>query len=317
MYIFLDEIQEVNAWERAVALLHESLDCDIYITGSSTKLLSGELAALLAGRYVEIRVYPLDLEEYLSFAAANGEEKNLSQQEHFANYLHFGGLPGIHLMKWDGGRIMQYLHDVYSSVLLRDVIARNKIRDTALLESIVLYLMDNVGNTFSAKTISDYLKNSGRRLSTEMVYTYLHALESACLVYKVPRFDIRGGRTLETQDKFYLVDLGLRYAVRGVRDDDISGTLENAVYLQLLRRGGSVNIGKQDTLEVDFVANREDERIYIQVCHVLTPENMEQEFRPLEAISDNYEKVVLSTDTLRVNRGGIRQKNIIDFLLTP
>lgn len=161
------------------------------------------------------------------------------------------------------------------------------------------------------------MKNSGRRLSTEMVYTYLHALESACLVYKVPRFDIRGGRTLETQDKFYLVDLGLRYAVRGVRDDDISGTLENAVYLQLLRRGFSVNIGKQDTLEVDFVANREDERIYIQVCHVLTPENMEQEFRPLEAISDNYEKVVLSTDTLRVNRGGIRQKNIIDFLLTP
>ena len=151
MYIFLDEIQEVNAWERAVALLHESLDCDIYITGSSTKLLSGELAALLAGRYVEIRVYPLDLEEYLSFAAANGEEKNLSQQEHFANYLRFGGLPGIHLIKWDGGRIMQYLHDVYSSVLLRDVIARNKIRDTALLESIVLYLMDNVGNTFSAK----------------------------------------------------------------------------------------------------------------------------------------------------------------------
>lgn len=151
LYIFLDEIQEVNAWERAVALLHESLDCDIYITGSSTKLLSGELAALLAGRYVEIRVYPLDLEEYLSFAAANGEEKNLSQQEHFVNYLRFGGLPGIHLMKWDGGRIMQYLHDVYSSVLLRDVIARNKIRDTALLESIVLYLMDNVGNTFSAK----------------------------------------------------------------------------------------------------------------------------------------------------------------------
>ena len=316
VYILLDEIQEVNAWEQVINSLRVDFDCDIYVTGSNAKLLSGELATLLAGRYVEIQVYPLDFGEYLDFAAQNEDEARLSKQEHFANFLRFGGLPGIHQMKWEESRVMQYLHDIYNSVLLKDVIARNKIRDTALLESIVLYLMDNVGNTFSAKTISDFLKSQGRKLSTETVYNYLKALESAFLIHKVVRFDIKGKRILETQEKYYLADLGLRHAVMGYRDNDIAGILENTVYLELLRRGFSVNIGKQDVAEVDFVANRADERAYIQVCYVLTPENTEREFSPLEAISDNYEKLVLSTDTLlRINRGGIRQKNIVDFLL--
>lgn len=316
VYILLDEIQEVNAWEQVINSLRVDFDCDIYVTGSNAKLLSGELATLLAGRYVEIRVYPLDFEEYLDFAAENADEAKLSKQEHFANFLRFGGLPGIHQMKWEESRVMQYLHDIYNSVLLKDVIARNKIRDTALLESIVLYLMDNVGNTFSAKTISDFLKSQGRKLSTETVYNYLRALEGAFLIHKVVRFDIKGKRILETQEKYYHADLGLRHAVMGYRDDDIAGILENTVYLELLRRGFSVNIGKQDVAEVDFVATRADERVYIQVCYVLTPENTEREFSPLEAISDNYEKLVLSTDTLlRINRGGIRQKNIVDFLL--
>ena len=265
---------------------------------------------------MEIRVYPLDFEEYLAFAAENEDEAKLSKQEQFANFLRFGGLPGIHQLKWDEDRVMQYLHDIYNSVLLKDVIARNRIRDTALLESIVLYLMDNIGNTFSAKTISDFLKSQGRKLSTETVYNYLKALESAFLIHKVVRFDIKGKRILETQEKYYLSDLGLRHAVIGYRDNDIAGVLENTVFLELLRRGFSVNIGKQDVAEVDFVANRADDRLYIQVCYILTPENTDREFAPLEAISDNYEKLVLSTDTLlRVNRGGIRQKNIIDFLL--
>ena len=316
VYILLDEIQEVNAWEQAINSLRVDIDCDIYVTGSNAKLLSGELATLLAGRYVEIRVYPLDFGEYMDFAAENEAEAKLSKQEHFANYLRFGGLPGIHQMKWEEDRVMQYLHDIYNSVLLKDVIARNKIRDPALLESIVLYLMDNVGNTFSAKTISDFLKSQGRKLSTETVYNYLKALESAFLIHKVVRFDIKGKRILETQEKYYLSDLGLRHAVMGYRDSDIAGILENTVYLELLRRGFSVNIGKQDVAEVDFVANRCDERVYIQVCYVLTPENTEREFSPLAAISDNYEKLVLSTDTLlRINRNGIRQKNIVDFLL--
>ena len=316
VYILLDEIQEVDSWEQVINSLRVDFDCDIYVTGSNAKLLFGELATLLAGRYVEIRVYPLDFQEYLDFAAENPDEASLTQQEQFANFLRFGGLPGIHQMKWEESRVMQYLHDIYNSVLLKDVIARNKIRDTALLENIVLYLMDNIGNTFSAKTISNFLKSQGRKLSTETVYNYLRALENAFLIHKVMRFDIKGKRILETQEKYYLSDLGLRHAVMGYRDNDIGGGLENTVYLELLRRGWSVNIGKQDVAEVDFVASRTDERLYIQVCYVLTPEDTEREFAPLEAIPDNYEKLVLSTDTLlRINRGGIRQKNIIDFLV--
>lgn len=316
VYVLLDEIQEVTSWEQVINSLRVDFDCDLYVTGSNAKLLSGELATLLAGRYVEIRVYPLDFQEYLDFAAANPEEAGLSQQEQFANYLRFGGLPGIHQMKWDEERIMQYLRDIYNSVLLKDVIARNKIRDTALLENIVQYLMDNIGNTFSAKTISSFLKNQGRKLSTETVYNYLRALESAFLIHKVVRFDIKGKRVLETQEKYYLSDLGLRHAVLGYRDNDIAGALENTVYLELLRRGYEVHIGKQDVAEVDFVADHREERLYLQICYILTPENTDREFAPLEAIHDNYEKLVLSMDTLlRINRGGIRQKNLVEFLL--
>lgn len=316
LYILLDEIQEVAAWEQVVNSLRVDFDCDLYITGSNARLLAGELATLLAGRYVEIRVYPLDFKEYLDFAAANEAESNLSAPEQFANFLRFGGLPGIHQMKWEEARITQYLHDIYNSVLLKDVIERNRIRDTALLESVILYLMDNIGNTFSAKTISDFLKNQGRKLSTETVYNYLKALENAFLIHKVTRFDLKGKRMLETQEKYYLSDFGLRNAVLGYRDNDISGLLENIVYLELLRRGYTVAIGKRDTAEIDFVANRREERLYLQICYVLTPENTEREFAPLEAIPDNYEKIVLSTDTLlSVNRGGIRQKNIVDYLL--
>lgn len=316
IYILLDEIQEVEEWEKAVNSLRVDFDCDIYITGSNARLLSGELATLLAGRYVEIHVYPLDFKEYLDFAAANTEESRLSIQEKFANYLRFGGLPGIHQMKWQSKPLMQYLTDIYNSVLLKDVIKRNNIRDTALLESIALYIMDNIGNTFSAKTVSDFLKNQGRKLSTETVYNYLKALEAAFLIHKVSRFDIKGKRLLETQEKYYLSDLGLRHAVMGYRDNDIAGMLENVVYLELMRRGYSVNIGKQDSAEVDFVADKGNDRLYVQVCYVLTEENTEREFAPLEAILDNYEKVVISTDSLiSFNRGGIKQKNILDFLL--
>lgn len=316
LYILLDEIQEVDGWERVVNSLRVDFDCDIYVTGSNARLLSGELATLLAGRYVEIRVYPLDFKEYLDFAAGNEVEAKLTRQEQFSHFVHFGGLPGIHQIKWEESRIMQYLNDIYNSVLLKDVVARHKIRDTELLERIVFYLMDNIGNTFSAKTISDFLKSQGRKLSTETVYNYLKALESAFLIHKAARFDIKGKRILETQEKYYLADIGLRHAVKGYRDNDIAGVLENIVFMELLRRGFSVKIGKQNGAEVDFVADRTDERLYIQVCYMLTPENADREFAPLEAIADNYEKLVLSADTLLpVNRGGIRQRNIIDFLL--
>ncbi len=315
LYILLDEIQEVIDWEKAVNSFRVDFDCDIYITGSNARLLAGELATLLAGRYIEIRIYPLSFTEYLEFAKTNEKEANLSIQEHFANYLKFGGLPGIHQMKWEEDLLTQYLSDIYNSVLLKDVIERNKIRDTALLESIVHYLMDNIGNTFSARTISSFLKSQGRRLSTETVYNYLKALENAFLIHKVPRFDIKRKRLLETQEKYYLSDLGLRHAVIGYRDNDIAGVLENVVYLELLRQGYSVNIGKQGVAEVDFVAQKKQDRIYIQVCYVLTEDNTDREFSPLESIADHYEKFVISTDSLmHFNHNGIRQKNILKFL---
>jgi len=316
LYILLDEIQEVDEWEKAVNSFRVDFDCDIYITGSNARLLSGELATLLAGRYVEIRVYPLSFAEYLDFANANAENSKQTPQEHFSDYLRFGGLPGIHQMKWEEPLIMQYLADIYNSVLLKDVIQRNSIRDTALLESIVVYLMDNIGNTFSAKTVSDFLKNQRRRLSTETVYNYIKALENAFLIHKVPRFDIKGKRILETQEKYYLSDLGLRHATIGYRDNDIGGVLENVVYMELLRRGYTVSIGKQEVAEVDFVADKTDDRLYAQVCYVLTEDNTAREFGPLLAIADNYKKVVLSTDSLiNFNKDGVRQENIVEYLL--
>ncbi len=316
LYLFLDEIQEVESWEKVINSVRVDYDCDIYITGSNARLLSGELATLLSGRYIEIPVYPLSLSEYLEFAKTNGNEVGLSNERHFSNFLRYGGLPGIHEMKWDNAVLLRYLTDMFNSVLLKDVIKRNNIRDIDLLEKVVLYLMDNIGNTFSAKTISDFLKSQGRKLGTETVYTYIKALESAFLIHKVPRFDIKGKRLLETQEKYFVSDLGLRHATIGYRDNDISGMLENVVFLELLRRGWTVHIGKQGSCEVDFVATRTDEKLYIQVCYVLTEDNTDREFEPLETIDDNYEKIVISTDSLiSFNRNGIRQRNIIEFLL--
>lgn len=316
LYLFIDEVQEVESWEQVINSIRVDYDCDIYITGSNARLLSGELATLLSGRYVEIRIYPLSFSEYLAFAQTNTDEARLSQEQHFSNYLRYGGLPGIHEMKWDETVLLRYLTDIFNSVLLKDVVKRNNIRDIELLERVVLYLMDNIGNTFSAKTISDFLKNQGRRLSTETVYTYIAALENAFLIHKVPRFDIKGKRLLETQEKYFVSDLGLRHATMGYRDNDIGGMLENVIFLELVRRGWKVNIGKQGSCEVDFIATETSERLYVQVCYVLTDENTQREFEPLEAIEDNYEKIVVSTDSLMsFNRNGIRQRNITEFLL--
>jgi len=316
LYLFIDEIQEVESWEKVVNSIRVDCDCDIYITGSNARLLSGELATLLSGRYVEIHVYPLSFSEYIEFAEANQDENFLSKEEHFSNFLRYGGLPGIHEMNWDKTVLMPYLRDVFNSVLLKDVVKRNNIRDIDLLEKVSLYLMDNIGNTFSPKTISDFLKNQGRKLSTETVYTYINALKSAFLVHKVPRFDIKGKRLLETQEKYFVSDLGLRHATLGYRDNDIGGLLENVVFLELLRRGWAVNIGKQGFLEVDFIATKTNERLYIQVCYILNEGNTQREFEPLETINDNYKKIVLSMDSLMsFNRKGIRQRNIIEFLL--
>lgn len=317
VYLVLDEIQDVLNWEKATNSFLVDFNCDIYITGSNAKLLSSELATYIAGRYVEIVVYPLSFAEYLDFVKAYRSEADQNREAHFSDYLRFGGLPGIHMMNWEAERLDQYLEGIYNSVLLKDVISRNHIRDTALLEKIIHFLMDNIGNTFSAKTVSDFLKSQGRKLSTETVYNYLKALEGAYVIYKVPRYDIKGKRLLETQEKYFLNDLGIRHAIMGYRENDIAGILENVVYLELLRRGYTITIGKQDTKEVDFVAVHQDKKLYVQVCYLLTDETVtKREFAPLLAIDDHYEKLVLSMDSLfDFNIEGVKRRHVIDFLL--
>ena len=317
IYILLDEIQEVKGWEKAINSFLVDLDVDIYITGSNANLLSSELATYIAGRYVEIKIYPLSFQEYIDFVSENNKENPLSLDEYFTQYLNFGGLPGIHIFNYNKEEIYQYLVDVYNSILLRDVIARNNIRDIELLERVVLYIMDNIDNIFSAKSISDFLKNQGRKLSVETIYNYLKALENAFIISKVQRYDIKGKNILETQEKYYLSDLGFRHAKLGYQSNDISGYLENIVFLELLRRKYKVNIAKQDNKEIDFVANLRDENLYLQVTYLLaSPETIEREFSPLKSIKDNYPKIVLSMDNLpESNIEGIKRKRIIDFLL--
>ena len=317
IYILLDEIQEVKGWEKAINSFLVDLDVDIYITGSNANLLSSELATYIAGRYVEIKIYPLSFQEYIDFVSENNKENPLSLDEYFSQYMNFGGLPGIHIFNYNKEEIYQYLVDVYNSILLRDVIARNNIRDIELLERVVLYIMDNIGNTFSAKSISDFLKNQGRKLSVETIYNYLKALENAFIISKVQRYDIKGKNILETQEKYYLSDLGFRHAKLGYQSNDISGYLENIVFLELLRRKYKVNIGKQNNKEIDFVANLRGENLYLQVTYLLaSEETIEREFSPLKSIKDNYSKLVLSMDNLpESNVEGIKRKKIIDFLL--
>lgn len=317
IYILLDEIQEVQHWEKAINSFMVDLDCDIYITGSNANLLSSELATYIAGRYIEIKIYPLSFAEYIDFAKKQNPQKILTKEEYFEEYLQFGGLPGIHNFNYDKNNIYQYLADIYNSILLKDVIAKNNIRDVDLLERIVLYAFDNVGNTFSAKNVSDFLKSQGRKLSRETVYNYLKALESAYILSRVQRYDIKGKSILETMEKFYLMDLGFRHTKLGYRSNDIAGYLENIIYLELLRRKYTVNIGKLQTKEIDFIGSFQEKKLYVQVTYLLSsPETIEREFSPLKNIEDNYPKYVLSMDNLKEdNIEGIIRKKIIDFLL--
>ena len=311
-YLLLDEIQEITGWEKAVNSLLESADADIYVTGSNSKLMSSEISTYLTGRYVSIPVYTLSFKEYLDFKA----DSTLSRRELLEEYIRFGGFPIIALSEYDEQSAYQIVNGIYHTVVSRDIVKRHRINKQDLFDRVVKYIIENMGKTFSANSISTFLKSEHRKVSVESIYNYLRWLEQAFIIYPCERYDLQGKSILKTQEKYYLSDLGLRHAVIGYRDNDIAGVLENIVYLELLRRGWTVHIGKQDVAEVDFVASRTDERLYIQVCYVLTPENTEREFGPLEGISDNYEKLVLSTDTLlRINRGGIRQKNIVDFLL--
>jgi len=313
-YILLDEVQAVTEWERTINSLRLDKNLDIYITGSNSHLLSSELSTLLSGRYIEIHMLPLSFKEFLDF---NDYDMQGDLQEHFNLYIERGGLPGITELKEQETAIRPYINGIYNTIIMRDVIQRNEVRDPALMENVVRFMAGNVGNLVSSKKISDYLTSGGRKTASETIDNYLHMLEKAYVLYRTGRYDLKGKQRLKTQGKYYIVDTGIRGELVGKRGQDYGFVLENIVYFELLRRGFDVTIGSIAGYEVDFVATKPDKTIYYQVtATMLADETRERELRPLKAISDNYEKVVLSMDkTPLTDYDGIQNINILDFLL--
>ncbi len=310
VYLFFDEIQELEGWETMVNSCMIDFDTDIYITGSNAKLLSGELATYLGGRYVEFKIYPFSYKEVLDIMS----QKN--KVEAFQIYLTRGGMPFLYQFPIDEKSAMQYLNDIYDSILLKDIATRNKIRDIELLKRIIQFFIANIGNSFSAANISKYLKSEMRGVSTETIYNYIDYCKTACFLHLVPREDVIGKRLLQFQEKIYIADHGIREAVYGNNMRDISQTLENIVYMELLRRGYQVRVGKNSNNEIDFVAVLGQEKIYVQVAYLLaSEETIEREFTVLETIPDNYPKYVVSMDEIDRGRNGIKNINIRDFLL--
>ena len=314
-YIFLDEIQEVEEWERCVNSLRvdEELRFDIYITGSNAKLLSGELSTYLAGRYIEFIVYPFSFKEFFEIIQEKNQE--IKVKEAFQKYVKFGGMPFLHNLDYNFEASMQYLQDLYASIILKDITQRNNIRDTDLLERIINYVIMNIGNTFSATSISKFFKNENRKVAIETILNYIKACEEAFLIYRVARNDLLGKKILNVNEKYYIADHGIREAIMENNQKNINQVLENIVYFEMLRRGYNVKIGKVDNLEINFVCKKNDETMYIQVSYLLASEDTkEREFSVLENIKDNYPKYVLSMDEFDMSRNGIKHVNLIEFL---
>ncbi len=315
-YLLLDEIQEVDDWEKAVNSFMVDFNVDIYLTGSNSHLLSSELATFLAGRYVEIPIYTLSYREFLDFRKEffpdNSNNGNL-----FLQFLRKGGFPVIHTGQYSEESAYKIVYDIYSSVILRDTVQRHKIRDVELLERVIRYAFDNIGKTFSGKNVADYFKSQQRKIDINTVYNYLTALEGAFILYRVPRYDLKGKEILKTQEKFYVGDISIIYATMGNRDRMISGILENIVFLELKRRGYDVYVGKLDTTEIDFVAEKQGEKIYVQVTYRLDNEQIiEREFGNLLSIDDQYPKYVVSMDEFwKDSIEGVRHLYISDFLM--
>ena len=314
-YLFIDEIQEIETWERAINSIFSEGKVDIFITGSNARLLSSELATLLSGRFVEFQIFSLGFQEYIEFR----EEKTAGYEKLFQEYLKFGGFPAIHYFNLDEETIYQYVNGIYNTILLKDVVKRNNVRNLSLLDNLTRYVFDNVGNIFSAKRITDYLKSQKMKVGIETVQNYLSYLSSTYAIHKVSRYDLKGKRMLELHEKYYLGDIGLRHALLGFRESDISGILENIVFLELKRRGYRITIGKNGNREIDFIAEKEKRKIYLQVAYMLhSHRTIDREFSVLKQIDDNYPKYVVSMDTLFGNDfEGIQRINLIDFLLNP
>ena len=314
VYLFFDEIQEVEGWEKCINSLRVSLDCDIYITGSNATLLSGELATYLAGRYVEFIIYPFSFGEFLELyrPIAPGE----SIQRYFQKYLLTGGMPYLANIRYADAPSKQYLQDLFNSVQLKDIVKRNKIRDVDLLERIISYVIANVGTTFSATSLARFLKNEQRTVAPETILNYIKYCCDAFLFYRVRREDLQGKQILATSEKYYIADHGIREAVFGGNMRDINLILENIVYLELLRRGYEVTVGKAGDKEIDFVCSKQSEKLYVQVTYLLaSEETVNREFGVYDAIRDNFPKYVVSLDEFDMSRDGIKHRNIRDFLL--
>ena len=315
-YLFLDEVQEIKGWEKVVNSLASDFDVDLYITGSNSRMMSSEIATYLTGRYISFRIFTLSFGEYLMFKSkfANvGEPK-----AELANYVRLGGFPATHLQAYSQDEIYTIVRDIYNSTIFSDIVKRNQVRKIDQLERVVKYTFNNVGNTFSAKSIADYLKAERRSLDNETVYSYLEKLEKAYLLHRCSRYDLQGKEILKTQEKFYLADVALRYSVLGYNADSVASSLENIVYLELCRRGYTVNVGKTGDSEIDFVAVRQNEKIYVQVTQQINSEKTEKrEYSRLLEIPDNYPKFVLTTDEFAGgNYEGIKTMHIADFLLS-
>ncbi|WP_291103314.1 MULTISPECIES: ATP-binding protein [unclassified Flavobacterium] len=316
-YFLLDEIQEVEGWEKAVNSFLVDFKADVYLTGSNSHLLSSELATYLAGRYVEIPIYTLSFAEYLQFQRYYFPDKIQDNRAAFESYLSLGGFPVIHTANYSEETAYKVVYDIYSSVILRDTMQRYKIRDVELLERVVKYAFDNIGNTFSGKNVADYFKSQQRKVDVNTVYNYLHALEGAFILFRSPRYDLRGKEILKTQEKFYVSDLSIIYAVMGYRNRMISGILENVVFLELKRRGYQVFVGKLDDKEIDFIAEKQGEKIYVQVAYKLeSTSTAEREFASLLAVKDQYPKYVVTMDAFwKESVEGVKHIHIADFLL--
>lgn len=311
-YLLLDEVQEVEDWERAVNSLLESANVDIYVTGSNSRLMAGEISTYLSGRYVSIPVFPLSFSEYLDFKS----QSNRSTQELFNDYLHYGGFPIVALGDFDELAAYQIVDGIYNSVITNDIARRHQITNLDLFNRVVRFVVENVGKTFSANSIVKFLRGEGRSLSVELVYNYLEWLEKAFIIYRCRRYDLQGKSVLKTQEKFYLADAALKYCVMGFNPKSIASMLENIVYFELLRRGYQVYIGKLGTKEIDFVAERQGARIYVQVCRTL-PEDSDREIANLLEIRDQHPKLIVTLDPYAAgNVDGVRILHTVDFLLS-
>lgn len=316
MYLFLDEIQEIEGWEKVVNTLAADFDVDIYITGSNSRMMSSEISTYLTGRYITFHIYTLSFEEYLTFKKSYTTLKDLKQE--FSNYVRLGGFPATHLQDYSQDEVYTIVKDIYNSTIFSDIVRRNQIKKIDQLERVVKYTFNNIGNTFSAKSISNYLKAEQRKIDNETVYNYLEKLQKAYILHKCSRYDLQGKAILKTQEKFYLADISLRYSVLGYSVDSVASSLENIVYLELKRRGYDVYIGKMNDKEIDFVATKQNNKIYVQVTQEIKSEKTQKrEYDQLLEIRDNYPKyVVMANDFADGNYEGIKTMNIIDFLLS-